>query len=53
LTKSDAGMMAETPRASRLAARASAITPDTLQRHHPHPPPRNPTKAINNVDWNY
>jgi len=45
LTKSDAGMMAETPRASRLAARASAITPDTLQPHHPHPPPRNPTRA--------
>jgi len=32
-------MMAEAPRASRLAARVSAITPDTRQRHQPdhHP----------------
>jgi len=27
-------MMAETPRASRLAARAPAITSDTRQQHH-------------------
>jgi hypothetical protein len=39
LTKSDAGMMAEAPRASRLAARTPAITSDTRQRNHPdhHP----------------
>src|SRR3954454_5844546 len=37
---------AEAPRASRLAARAPAITPDTLRTRYPNPPPRNPTRAL-------
>src|SRR4029453_7867404 len=38
-------MMAEAPRASRLAARAPAITADALRTRYPNPPPRNPTRA--------
>src|SRR4051794_37310415 len=38
-------MMAEAPRASRLATRAPAITPDALRTRYPDPPPRNPTRA--------
>src|SRR3954471_2683158 len=45
LTRSGAAMMAEAPRASRLAARAPAITPDALRTRYPDPPPRNPTRA--------
>src|SRR3982751_1124014 len=36
---------AEAPRASRLAARAPAITPDALRTRYPDPTPRNPTRA--------
>src|SRR4051812_17099432 len=39
-------MMAEAPRASRLAARAPAITADALRTRYPNPPPRNPTRAF-------
>src|SRR5215203_6352844 len=35
----------EAPRASRTAARASAITPDALRTRYPDPPPRNPIRA--------
>src|SRR3954449_7669331 len=45
LTRSGAAMMAEAPRASRLATRAPAITPDALRTRYPDPPPRNPTRA--------
>src|SRR4051794_37384711 len=40
---------AEAPRASRLAARAPAITPDALRTRYPDPPPRNPTRALMNT----
>src|SRR3954467_15377911 len=46
LTRSGAAMMAEAPRASRLATRAPAITPDALRTRYPDPPPRNPTRAL-------
>src|SRR5215203_6903080 len=35
----------EAPRASRTAARASAITSDALRTRYPDPPPRNPIRA--------
>src|SRR4051794_36929675 len=38
-------MMAEAPPASRLAARAPAITADALRTRYPNPPPRNTTRA--------
>src|SRR5215207_1299143 len=37
----------EAPRASRTAARASAITSDALRTRYPDPPPRNPIRATN------
>ena len=50
LTKSDAAMMAEPPRASRLPGRASTVTPDACQRHHPahHPGTRQDTGLLAN-----